>query len=266
MSGQITTVDRRAAAFVAARRQAQPLPAYPGELPESEDEAYAIQQAARDLWPDRVVGWKVGLIQPPFDAALGRSRLFGPVFAHNLLAVGNAPAVFACIEGGFAAVEAEYVLRLAADVAPATGWAADTAAPLVDAVFAGVEFAGSPFPEINDHGPLVTISDFGNNAGLLLGPALPGGLAALGTARCAVWIDGAEAGQGGAASIPGGPLGSLVELLEHFGRRGETLPAGTLVSTGAATGVHQVAGGQRAVADFGPLGLLRVTLVTAEPC
>jgi 2-keto-4-pentenoate hydratase len=261
-----TMQDKRATAFVEARRAAVALADYPGVLPTTEAEAYAVQDVARRHWPDTVAGWKVGLIQPPHDRQLGRTRLFGPIFSCSVQIASDIPARFGCIAGGFAAVEAEYVLRLGVDVPPLADWTEAAAAALVDAVHVGIEFAGSPFAEINDHGPLVTVSDFGNNSGLLLGPEMPGGLSALGSARCAVSIDGRLAGEGGAAMLPGGPPGSLIELLRHCGRRGLALPAGTLVSTGAATGVHEVRAGQTAVADFGPDGMLRVELVEAGPC
>lgn len=256
-------VDPRARAFVTARTAALAVPDYPGAKPDSEAEAYDIQDSARGLWADEVAGWKVGLIQPPHDAALGRTRLFGPIFRRHIYPAAGTPARFGIIPGGFGAVEAEYLLRLGADVPPATGWTAESATSAVDAVFVGVELAGSPFAEINDHGPLVTISDFGNNAGLIVGSEIAGGLAALAAHRCIMWIDGKQIAAGGAASIPGGPVGSVVELLNHMGRRGETLPAGTLVSTGAATGVHQVRAGQSAVADFGADGAIAVEMAAA---
>lgn len=255
--------DPRARAFTEARRAALAVPGYPGAKPNSEAEAYAIQDGARELWADDVAGWKVGLIQPPHDAALGRTRLFGPIFRRHVQSATAAAAPFAIIPGGFGAVEAEYLLRLGADVPPATGWTAESAASVVDAVFVGVELAGSPFAEINDHGPLVTISDFGNNAGLIVGAEIAGGLAALGASRCVMRIDGQVIANGSPASIPGGPIGSVVELLNHMGRRGETLGRGTLVSTGAATGVHQVRAGQTAVADFGADGSIAVDMVAA---
>jgi 2-keto-4-pentenoate hydratase len=251
--------DLRAMAFVAARRKAQSLPVYPGALPVSESEAYAIQANAIALWPDRVAGWKVGLIQPPFVEALGRSRLFGPIFSRAVVESSAEPSVFPCVEGGFAAVEAEYVLKVGVDVLPSDGWTAERAAPMVSAVHVGMELAGSPFPGINDHGPLVTISDFGNNAGLILGPRLAGA-DALDGHRCSMWIDGEKIAEGGVGNIPGGPLSSLAELLNHLGRAGDTLPAGTLITTGAATGVHQVSAGQRAVADFGADGRIVVDM------
>lgn len=255
--------DHRAAAFVMARRNAQYLSAYPGPLPKSEAEAYAIQADAIALWPDDVAGWKVGLIQPPFAGALGRTRLFGPIFSRAVAGPGAGAAIFPCIAGGFAAVEAEYVLKVGADILPSEGWTAASAASLVSAAHIGMELAGSPFAGINDNGPLVTISDFGNNAGLILGPELRD-LPHLEGHRCSMWIDGAKIAEGGAASIPGGPLNSLAELLNHMGRMGTTLPAGTLVSTGAATGVHQVHAGQEAVADFSADGRIAINMQAAS--
>lgn len=255
--------DFRAAAFVVARRTAQALPAYPGAFPLTESEAYAVQANAIALWPDEVAGWKVGLIQPPFVDRLGRTRLFGPIFSRAVVESGADAAVFPCIKGGFAAVEAEYVLKVGLDVFPSDGWTPERAAPLVSAVHVGIELAGSPFAGINDHGPLVTISDFGNNAGLILGPRLAG-TDALEGHRCTMLIDGQKVAEGGAGNIPGGPLSSLAELLNHMGRMGDTLPAGTLVTTGAATGVHHVAAGQRAIADFGADGRIVVDMRTAS--
>lgn len=255
-----------ARAFVNARLANIALPAYPGLHPPSLIASYAIQQAAIALWPDRVAGWKVGLVQPPHDAGFSQNRLFGPIFASNIRLTGPDPLPFATIRGGYAAVEAEFVLKLGDAVPPATGWTAETAASTVTAVHIAVELAGSPFPGINDYGPLVTISDFGNNAGLLLGPEIPGGLAGLSTESCTMQIDGTSVGQGSPAAIPGGPLESLAALLNHMGRAGQELDAGTLVSTGAATGVHEIHAGQSAVADFGATGSIRVLVTEATPC
>ena len=77
-------------------------------------------------------------------------------------------------------------------------------------------------------------------------------------------IDGVVIGQGGASSIPGGPLDSLAFLLNLLHRRGRRLEAGQLISTGAATGVHDIRAGQAAVADFGPDGRIECQAVAAQ--
>ena len=252
-----------ARAFVDARRAGRALPVYPGPQPESLDAAYAIQDEAVAAWPDRIAGWKLGRINAPHDARFGAGRLAGPIFSRAVWTAGAVPTRFGVIDGGFAAVEAEYVLELG-ETAPDRGdWTAATAAPLVSRAFVGVEIAGSPFAGINAHGPAVTASDFGNNTGLILGGEIGDWRARLAELTCTMAVDGIEVGRGGAAAIPGGPLDSLAFLLNLLHRRGRRLEAGQLVSTGAATGVHDIVAGQGAVADFGPDGRIACEAIAA---
>ena len=51
-----------------------------------------------------------------------------------------------------------------------SSWTDAEAADMVGALHIGVEPASSPLATINELGPAVVVSDFGNNAGLLLGP------------------------------------------------------------------------------------------------
>jgi 2-keto-4-pentenoate hydratase len=252
-----------AGAFVDARRTGRALPSYPGTRPGSLDAAYAIQDEAIAAWPDRIAGWKLGRINPPHDARFGAGRLAGPIFSRAVWTAGVVPTRFGVIDGGFAAVEAEYVLELG-ETAPGRGdWTAAVVGALVSRVFTGVEIAGSPFPGINDHGPAVTASDFGNNAGLILGAEIAGWRDRLADLTCTMSIDSAPVGRGGASFIPGGPLDSLAFLLNLLHRRGRRLEAGQLISTGAATGVHDIVAGQAAVADFGPEGRIECLAVPA---
>lgn len=256
-----------ARAFVAARRGAFAAPVYPGDAPATMVEAYVIQDAAIAAWPDRIAGWKLGRVPPPLDERYGAGRLAGPIFSRNVWLAGPEPTAFGAIVGGFAAVEAEYILEIgeAPPVRPASGerWSAESVAPYLAAVHIGVEIAGSPFAGINDHGPAVTASDFGNNAGLILGASVANWRERLDDLTCRVEIDGVEIGTGGARSIPGGPLDSLAFLLNLLETRGRRLDAGQLISTGAATGVHRIEIGQSAVADFGDDGRIACVAVPA---
>lgn len=252
-----------ARAFVQARRAGRFLSPYPGAAPGAMAEAYLIQDEAIAAWPDRIAGWKLGRIKAPLDQQFGAGRLAGPIFSRNVWQAGVEPTRFPVIDGGFAAVEAEYVIALG-ETAPDRGdWTAELVAPLVGRIFTGVEIAGSPFPGINDHGPAVTASDFGNNAGLILGEEISGWRDRLADLICTVSIDGQTVGRGGASDIPGGPLDSLAFLLNLLHARGRRLEAGQLISTGAATGVHAIRIGQSAVADFGPDGRIACQAVIA---
>ena len=46
--------------FVQARLEARAVDGYPGQIPQTMDQAYAVQEAAIALYPDEIVGWKVG--------------------------------------------------------------------------------------------------------------------------------------------------------------------------------------------------------------
>ena len=252
-----------ARAFVEARRAGQSLSPYPGPAPVTLAEAYGIQDEAIAAWPDRIAGWKLGRIKEPLDQQYGAGRLAGPIFSRNVWQAGAEPTRFPVIDGGFAAVEAEYVILLGATAPDRGDWTADGVVSLIGQVFTGVEIAGSPYSGINESGPAVTASDFGNNAGLILGDEIIGWRDRLADLTCTVAIDGQTVGMGGAVDIPGGPLDSLAFLLNLLHQRGRRLEAGQLISTGAATGVHEIHIGQSAVADFGSDGRIACRAVAA---
>ena len=252
-----------ARAFIDARRSGRALDSYPGAQPDSLDAAYVIQDEAIAAWPDRIAGWKLGRINPPHDVRFGAGRLAGPIFSRNVWTAAQTPTRFGVIDGGFAAVEAEYVLEMCETAPDRAGWTVGAVEPLVSRMFVGIEIAGSPFAGINEHGPAVTASDFGNNAGLILGGEVVGWRDRLAGLTCTMTINDIVIGRGGATAIPDGPLDSLAFLLNLLHRRGRRLEAGQLVSTGAATGVHDIIVGGSASADFGPDGRIDCLAVPA---
>lgn len=236
-----------ARAFVEARRAGAALPSFPGPMPGDLSAAYRVQDEALALAARPVAGWKVGRIEPPID---GVNRLSGPIFADQVM---DGPAAMPVFADGFGAAEAEFLLRIG--TAPAAGQTefsmADTRA-LIDAVHVGIEIASSPFPGINNHGPGVTISDFGNNNGLVIGPAIADwDVRDLLDWPVTLAINGIEAGAATAAAMLDGPFGAARYLFAHMARRGIALTPGQWISSGAVTGVHPVAVGDRVTARFG---------------
>lgn len=256
-----------AAAFVSARRAARVLESYPGARPGDLIAAYQIQDAAIALDGRPVAGWKVGRINPPQDSQLGANRLSGPIFADEVVfAAKNTVPAMPVFAGGFAAGEAELLLH----VAP--GWNgtvptddAGTRA-ILDDVRLGIEIASSPYPGINADGPLVTISDFGNNQGIVIGDALTGWCD---VDLCAIEvkaeIDGAVVGEATARTMLDGPYGAVRFLLANLVARGFDLTGGLWVSSGAITGVHPVRPGQHVAAIFGSHGKVECTITAANP-
>lgn len=254
--------------FVQARRAARPLPDFPGVLPSDLATGYRIQDAALDLWDDQVVGWKVGRVPPEHEPRLKAPRIFGPVFSQALWHVQPGDVTpFPVFVGGFAAVEAEYVARIGRD-APADkrDWTTDEAADLIAAMHIGMEPAGSPLASINILGPIAVVSDFGNNAGLMVGPEIPDWRArALEDLRCETVINGQVLGQGGAFVLPGGPVESVRLLAENLARRGRPLRQGMYICTGAAAGIHDILPGQEGAVRFEGYGEIRCAAVAATP-
>ena len=246
----MTAFAQIARAFVDARQHDQVLSGYPGAMPSSLAEGYLIQDRALDYAGRPVGGWKLGRVRASDVALFGAERLAGPIFADSIVCADHDAPVSMPVLKGFAAVEAEVLLRIAAP--PPADCDIASVAAYVDEVRFGIEVASSPFAGINLHGPAVTVSDFGNNNGLVVGPVIvdgrvPGAL----DQPVALMIDGAVVGTGSVIDMLDGPFGSLAFLARLMALRGRQLEPGQWISTGAITGVHPIAAGQYVRAIFG---------------
>ena len=252
--------------LVGARRAASALDDYPGDVPATLDAAYAIQARAIALQGEPVAGWKVGRIFSPMRERFGSDRLAGPIFASKVVTDAGSTTPMTVFGGGFGAVESEFVFVLRAADPAKRDYTLAEAAALVDRVHVGIEIASSPLGAINTLGPAVTVSDFGNNNGLIVGPEVPGfAVAGIDTWPIETLIDGVPVGTGQSAAFVDGTLGSVRFLLELLARRGIAVPAGTLVSSGAITGVHVIGAGQSATARFDNRIELHCTIKNAAP-
>lgn len=243
--------------LVKARLSAMPLPEFPGAVPDTLDDAYAVQCAAIALWPDAIVGWKVGRLSPDLTDRYGVDRFLGPVFAAGVSnAVKGAHASFAMFAGGSAAFEAEYVVFVDLDAAGTLEAARMTT---------GIEVASSPIATLPALGSLASVADLGNNAGQIIGAPVPLEL----LARPAVLICETRVASGSVVSrtaeaLPGGPATALAFAIAQAERLGLPLQPGQFVSTGAVTGMHAVAPGQSCSADFGAYGRIDCIITGRE--
>jgi 2-keto-4-pentenoate hydratase len=242
-------LENIAEAFVQARRAGTALAEYPGIMPATLAAGYAVQDEAISLSGRTVAGWKVGRINPAVD---GMNRLAGPIFSDQVVEAHDSTPAMPVFAEGFGAAEAEFLLRIGTAPAPGkTTFTLAEARALVDAVHVGIEIAGSPFPGINAHGPAVTIADFGNNNGLVIGPPAEGWQdAEINDWPVTLDVDGAEVGRATAATMLDGPFGAVRFIAEHLATRGIALLPGQWISTGAVTGVHKVKPGDAVVARF----------------
>lgn len=257
-----------AARFVAARCDAAPLAEFPGSLPADLDSAYSIQDIAIGNWPQRIAGWKVGRIPVELEGRFGIDRLAGPIFDDTIQSVADGGNVrMSAFQEGFAAIEAEYVAVIGRDAPRGkTSWAIEDAAAMIEELCIGLEVASSPLATINELGPTAVVSDFGNNAGLVIGPAIRNWRSrSLESMTCRSYIDETMVGAGGAFNLTGGFLRSVQFLLELTTGRGIPLKAGDLIATGQTTGIHDIQVGQTAKLDFGDDGSVGCTVVGATP-
>lgn len=209
----------------------------------------------------RIGGWKVGRVADEYVERFGAQRLVGPIFSDMIVETSGGEPVMPVLDG-FAAVEAELIVRVRGDAPEISS--IDDARDAVDAVRFGIEIASSPFVGINDHGPAVTASDFGNNHGLVLGPIITDWQTRdLSNVPVMLAIDARTVGSGCAADMLDGPFGAVVFLVQALARRGIALASGSWISTGAITGVHRATAGQHITASFGDHETVAVRLTAA---
>jgi len=248
--------------FVAARREVRVLAEFPGPLPPDLDAAYAVQDEVLRITTRRLAGWKVAGIPPLFRAQYDADRLVGPVFADAVQEVAKGGhAIVEVHEGGFCAVEAEFVVRLLADP-PGKDWLTAEDIAAIATLHAGSEIASSPLATINDLGPGAVISDHGNNSGAIVGPAIPRG--ALGHWDGLVshtYVNGELVGEGSAARVAGGPFAAAAFLAAQLATRGRQLREGDIILTGMTTGVHPVPVGAHARLEFEGVGSFTLDVV-----
>ncbi|MEM9837632.1 MAG: 2-keto-4-pentenoate hydratase [Pseudomonadota bacterium] len=248
--------------FVTARMKGASLQEFPGELPTTIAEAYAIQDESIRHWPDDVAGWKVGGVPPTYQEQFNATRLAGPIFKSKVSHTDGPAVDIPVFDGGFAAVEGEIVLQIARTVTPGTvDPQSDEVLSLVGAAHFGIEIAASPFIGINDLGPMSIISDFGNNGALIVGQRIDDWATGAAVGRgMRVVVDGEEIGAAKLAPLEDGAIGALRFLLANCEERGITLAEGTYVSTGAVTGVHQASIGAVAEVHFEGTAPIHLTL------
>lgn len=258
------------AALLAARRQGRALDAFPGQVPTNPSDAYAVQHASIRLWDDRLVGFKVGGIPAAFADSFPGGWLAGPVFEIYVYTVAdNGTAQVPAIEGGMAAYEAEFVMKLAGlDRLNGPVATLAEAKTFVETVHVGAEIAQSPFKGTNPSGPGAIIADFGVQGGVVLGPDVGRDvLDRLAEIRVTVDIEGERIGDAAPNDQEGGPLGALRFLLNHIQTLPDDLsvPETLWLSSGAITGVHQSRAGTTARINFEGLGAFDVHLPPRVP-
>jgi len=253
-------------ALLHARRACKPIDGFPAELPQTLDQAYAVQLCAIPKWDADLVGFKVGGVPPKFQEQFPTIWQAGPMFADQKYNVKSGESIEVTVfEGGFAAYEAELVFELKdLDKLDAPLETIAETHAFISRVYLGAEIASSPNIRVNELGPGSIISDLGNNAGVVLGPEAPLSiLENFSDLEVVLTIDDVEIGRATPNAGDNGPMGALRFILNHFiAMKGKIdLPENCLISSGAITGVHQSHAGTKSTIKFGDLAEYELKMV-----
>ncbi len=244
-----------AAGLLCAARLGTPLPELPPSCrPQSEADAYQIQDAVIRRLGEEVGGWKVGA------ASAAAPAFCAPIWASMIRA---SPASYSTMELRLIGIEAEIAFRLGRGF-PTRASAYDRA-EVTSAVslHPAIEVVDSRYANFRSLDRLSILADNFSNGGLVYGAAVPNWEAHdLSCLPITVTEDGEPF-----ADSKGGPsrdpLGALVDFVNLMSGRGGA-KAETIITTGSWTGMVFTKRGARIVADFGPLGRVEIEFSADE--
>jgi 2-keto-4-pentenoate hydratase len=241
-------VERAASALVSARKGSAIAGLPADATPQSEADAYQIQDAVIAKLGEKIGGWKVGI------SPLG-GHLAAPIFAS---AVHPSPASLPARGFKIIGIECEVGFRFNKALPPrATPY---TRHEVLDAVslHPTIEIVDSRYQDFRSLDRLVTLADNINNGALIYGPPVSNwdGID-LAHPPIDVTVDGKPF-----ADCTGLRAGTPIELLLAAvtlasGRGG--VAAGTVITTGTHTGMVFTEPGVTIRADFGRLGRVEVS-------
>ncbi len=252
-------IERAAEMIHGARQSARAVSLEGALVPQTIDEAYGVQ-ALLARRAGGVAAWKIAGIDQAQRQKLGIDRpIAGAVLqgyrypSPAKLKVGNYVLVI---------IEGEFDFILGRDLPPrAKPYTADEVADAVTAMHPAIELVDSRVGRTSP--TLVKLADCFSNGALILGPAHKDWRKLdLLNHPVTIKIDGKVAATGTGSRVPGGPLAALATMANNAPPWSGGLKAGQAVTTGAAALTEQLAPGpHEVVAEFGPLGEVRLSLI-----
>jgi 2-keto-4-pentenoate hydratase len=238
-----------AARLLCAARHGPPVHELPqGCRPQSDADAYQVQDAVVRQLGETIGGWKVGA------GSTASVAFCAPIW---MKMIRPSPASYEAGELRLIGIEAEIAFRLGRDL-PARAAAYDRAEVTTGAALHPViEVVDSRYADFRSLDRPSILADNFSNGGLVYGAAVPEWEKLdLGDTRITVTEDG-EPFADSAAGAARDPIAALVDFANLMKARGGA-KTGTFVTTGSWTGMVFTKRGTRIVADFGPLGRIEV--------
>lgn len=251
-------IEQVTQALLAARRQHAPADAGPlAQALTEPDQAFAVQEAVARatgmLGPGFPRYWKTG--------ATGRDGV-APHAALPPAGVWQTGADARAWPFGQRWIEAEIALRLRRDVTPAdaAGLGDDAAIGLAEAMTVSIEVVDFRWQQGAQAPVLLKLADLQSHGALVLGEWRPFEARDWRAQPCEVRIGGAPVQEFRGTHSVGDPGRLLAPWLRHAGRGGDTVPAGTVVTTGTWCGMLPAAPGDLVIVRFDGVGEASVQL------
>jgi 2-keto-4-pentenoate hydratase len=244
-----------AARLLCAARGGTPAHDFPTSCrPQSDADAYEIQEAVIRHLGAAVGGWKVGA------ASATTAAFCAPIYMRM---IRPSPAAYDAGELRLIGIEGEIAFRLGRDLPPRE--AAYARAEVIDgaSLHPAIEVVDSRYADFRSLDRPSILADNFSNGGLVYGAAVPGWEALnLGGTAISITEDNEPFAdsKGGAARDP---VAALVDFVNLMQRRGGA-KAGTIITTGSWTGMVFTKRGAHIAADFGPLGRVEVAFPAEE--
>jgi len=244
-----------AARLLSRARGGEPVGMLPPSCrPQSDADAYQIQDAVTSELGEAIGGWKVGA------ASATAAAYCAPIYATM---IRQSPASYNAAELRLIGIEAEIAFRLARDL-PARAATYDLAEVTAGAsLHPVIEVVDSRYADFRSLDRSSILADNFSNGGLVYGSAVPnwGSLDLSGT-MITVTEDGKPFAESSGAAARD-PLAALADFANLMNGRGGA-KAATIVTTGSWTGMGFTKRGARILADFGPFGRVEVAFSAAD--
>lgn len=225
--------------------------------PADATEAYAVQDAVARAcnWFGNAPArhWKSG--GPSRDAVLTHAPLPPE-------GVWTSPATAGAWPFNHRGIEAEIALRLDHDIDPALARTLDEtrASELIGAMCVSIEIVDSRWEEGLNAPALAKLADLQSHGALVLGTWVPFARQDWHTQTCRAHIGGQPHVERQGTHPLADPAFVLPAWLRHVTRDGQTVPAGTVVTTGTWVGILPAARGDLVIAEFPGIGRTAVQL------
>lgn len=257
---QEANVKSAVSALIAVRQDRNRIDLLPeAARPATIAEAYKIQAASipailEQAGGGRAVGYKCGATNEKAMAGMKLPEPFRAVLLSPF--VHDSPADIPSSQFFMRALESEYAFRMASDLTEAGAtYSMDAVRDAVAAVMPAIEIVDSRYTNWSGVGGINIIADQGA-AGHWVKGAEVTDLSGINfeSQTVTLTINGEVRETGTSAMVLGNPLKSLTWIANDLVKHGGGLKAGDLVTTGTCTPVVMAEAGDRAAADFGPLG------------